>query len=90
MTVSRVNTKGQVTIPKALRKRFGFQPGDEIEPSKLKAVYGYRSGERTPPSPATGAISATSRDRTLTPCWRLCGGDDYGGRYQHPPGCPDS
>jgi antitoxin PrlF len=31
MTVSRVNTKGQVTIPKALRERFGFQPGDEIE-----------------------------------------------------------
>ena len=31
MTVSRVNTKGQVTIPKALRERFGFRPGDEIE-----------------------------------------------------------
>jgi AbrB family looped-hinge helix DNA binding protein len=31
MTISRVNTKGQVTIPKALRERFGFQPGDEIE-----------------------------------------------------------
>lgn len=31
MTVSRVNTKGQVTIPKALRVRFGFRPGDEIE-----------------------------------------------------------
>jgi AbrB family looped-hinge helix DNA binding protein len=31
MAVSRVNTKGQVTIPKALRERFGFRPGDEIE-----------------------------------------------------------
>ena len=31
MAVSRVNTKGQVTIPKALRDRFGFRPGDEIE-----------------------------------------------------------
>jgi AbrB family looped-hinge helix DNA binding protein len=31
MTVSRVNTKGQVTIPKALRERLGFRPGDEIE-----------------------------------------------------------
>ena len=31
MAVSRVNTKGQVTIPKALRERFGFQPGDEVE-----------------------------------------------------------
>jgi len=31
MTVSRVNTKGQVTIPKVLRERFGFRPGDEIE-----------------------------------------------------------
>jgi AbrB family looped-hinge helix DNA binding protein len=31
MAASRVNTKGQVTIPKALRERFGFRPGDEIE-----------------------------------------------------------
>jgi AbrB family looped-hinge helix DNA binding protein len=31
MAVGRVNTKGQVTIPKALRERFGLQPGDEIE-----------------------------------------------------------
>ena len=31
MAVSRVNTKGQVTIPKALRERFGFRPGDEVE-----------------------------------------------------------
>jgi AbrB family looped-hinge helix DNA binding protein len=31
MAVSRVNTKGQVTIPKALRERLGFRPGDEIE-----------------------------------------------------------
>jgi AbrB family looped-hinge helix DNA binding protein len=31
MAVSRVNMKGQVTIPKALREHFGFRPGDEIE-----------------------------------------------------------
>jgi AbrB family looped-hinge helix DNA binding protein len=31
MMVSRVNTKGQVTIPKTLLERFGFRPGDEIE-----------------------------------------------------------
>jgi antitoxin PrlF len=31
MAVSRVNTKGQVTIPKALRERFDFRPGDEVE-----------------------------------------------------------
>jgi antitoxin PrlF len=31
MAVSRVSTKGQVTIPKALRERCGFRPGDEVE-----------------------------------------------------------
>ena len=31
MAVSRVNTKGQVTIPQALLERLGFRPGDEIE-----------------------------------------------------------
>jgi AbrB family looped-hinge helix DNA binding protein len=31
MSVSRVNTKGQVTIPQALRERLGFRPGDEVE-----------------------------------------------------------
>ena len=31
MAVSRVSAKGQVTIPKALRERLGFRPGDEVE-----------------------------------------------------------
>ena len=29
MAASRVSTKGQVTIPKVLRERLGFRPGDE-------------------------------------------------------------
>ena len=31
MAASRVSIKGQVTIPKALRERLGFRPGDEVE-----------------------------------------------------------
>ena len=27
----KVTTKGQVTIPKEIRKRLGIEPGDEIE-----------------------------------------------------------
>ena len=29
--MSRLTSKGQVTIPKAVRDRLGLQPGDEIE-----------------------------------------------------------
>jgi AbrB family looped-hinge helix DNA binding protein len=29
--MSRVTSKGQVTIPKEIRERLGIQPGDEIE-----------------------------------------------------------
>jgi len=27
----KVTTKGQVTIPKAIRERLGIEPGDEVE-----------------------------------------------------------
>lgn len=30
LTMPRVTTKGQVTIPKALREELGIQPGDEV------------------------------------------------------------
>jgi antitoxin PrlF len=29
--MSRITSKGQVTIPKELREKFGFDPGDEIQ-----------------------------------------------------------
>ncbi len=29
--MSRITSKGQVTIPKEIRERFGFDPGDEIQ-----------------------------------------------------------
>lgn len=29
--MSKITTKGQVTIPKEIRKKFGFDPGDEIQ-----------------------------------------------------------
>lgn len=31
MTKAKVTTKGQVTIPKAIRAQLGLQPGDELE-----------------------------------------------------------
>lgn len=31
MGKNRITTKGQVTIPKAVRERLGLRPGDEIE-----------------------------------------------------------
>ena len=31
METSRMTVKGQVTIPKSLRERFGLRPGDEVE-----------------------------------------------------------
>ncbi|MBN1552927.1 AbrB/MazE/SpoVT family DNA-binding domain-containing protein [bacterium] len=29
--MSRITSKGQVTIPKEIREKFGFDPGDEIQ-----------------------------------------------------------
>ena len=40
MMVSRVNTKGQVTIPKTLLERLGFRPGYEIEFIDVDGVLG--------------------------------------------------
>jgi len=31
MTVAKVTSKGQITVPKAVRQRLGLVPGDEIE-----------------------------------------------------------
>jgi AbrB family looped-hinge helix DNA binding protein len=31
MKIVRVSSKGQFTIPKALRERFGLGPGDKLE-----------------------------------------------------------
>jgi len=31
MARARLTSKGQITIPKAVRERLGLQPGDEIE-----------------------------------------------------------
>jgi len=29
--MSKITSKGQVTIPKEIREKFGFDPGDEIQ-----------------------------------------------------------
>ena len=31
MTIAKVTSKGQITVPKAVRERLGLAPGDEIE-----------------------------------------------------------
>ena len=59
MAASRVNPKGQVTIPKALRERLGFRPGDVVEFIEVEGGLRVQKRRGAPPSPATGAISAT-------------------------------
>lgn len=31
MTIAKVTSKGQITVPKAVRDRLGLEPGDELE-----------------------------------------------------------
>lgn len=31
MTIAKVTSKGQITVPKAVRERLGLVPGDELE-----------------------------------------------------------
>ncbi len=60
--ISRVSEKGQVTIPKALRSRFGIRPGEEVmfreedgrivmekapRPGRFDALYGILSSEQS-------------------------------------------
>jgi AbrB family looped-hinge helix DNA binding protein len=67
MAASCVSPKGQVTIPQALRERLGFRPGDEVEFIEVEGGLRVQKRREGPPSPATGAISATCRGRTLMP-----------------------
>lgn len=43
----RVTTKGQVTIPKAIRDALGIEPGDEIVFEETEAGYTIRKHEPT-------------------------------------------
>ena len=36
MCTSRMNTKGQITIPKRLRNRLGLYPEDQVECKEMK------------------------------------------------------
>lgn len=31
MTIAKMTSKGQITVPKAVRERLGLEPGDELE-----------------------------------------------------------
>ena len=31
MSIAKVTSKGQITVPKAVRERLGLEPGDELE-----------------------------------------------------------
>lgn len=42
----RVTTKGQVTIPKAIREELGIEPGDEIEFEDVES--GYKISKKQP------------------------------------------
>ena len=46
MSVPRVTTRGQVTIPKAIREGLGIEPGDEI--AFEEAETGYRIRKEAP------------------------------------------
>ena len=51
MAKTRVTSKGQVTIPKAVRERLGLRPGDEIE--FVEDGQGFRVWKWVPVSPFT-------------------------------------
>jgi AbrB family looped-hinge helix DNA binding protein len=48
-TTARVTTKGQVTIPKAVRDEMGLRPGDDIEFVKGSAGYHVKKRMRANP-----------------------------------------
>ncbi|WP_256477259.1 AbrB/MazE/SpoVT family DNA-binding domain-containing protein [Haloferax sp. AB510] len=43
----RVTTKGQVTIPKAIREALGIEPGDEVEFEQTESGYELRKEKPT-------------------------------------------
>ena len=49
MVKSKMTTKGQVTIPKEVRKRLGLRAGDELEFTEENGVYHLR--KHLPPEP---------------------------------------
>lgn len=49
MAKTRITTKGQVTIPKAVRERLGLRPGDELEFLEEDGVFRVR--KHLPPAP---------------------------------------
>ncbi len=42
MNRTRITTKGQVTVPKAVRERLGLRPGDELEFVEENGTYRVR------------------------------------------------
>lgn len=61
MSAARIYSKGQITIPKAIRDATGFRIGDRVvvEAREDEIVLRHPSGvlEFTPPQPRTGALS---------------------------------
>ncbi|MDO8531637.1 MAG: AbrB/MazE/SpoVT family DNA-binding domain-containing protein [Dehalococcoidia bacterium] len=49
MAMTRITTKGQVTIPKEVRERMGLRPGDKLEFMEEDGVFRLR--KRLPPAP---------------------------------------
>jgi antitoxin PrlF len=60
---SRLTSKGQVTIPKAVREGLGLRTGDEVEFVAEGGAYRLRKVVRANPfSRYRGALDSTSRD----------------------------
>ena len=59
--MSRLTSKGQVTIPKWVRDRLGLQPGDEVAQPRRHVGEGGRAE-----SPATAAATASGRQIQAT------------------------
>ena len=90
----KVTSKGQVTIPKPMRERFGLLPGTEVEfvPGKegelrvLKAKAGGRRGEEV-----VAHLREAGKGFTMTTdeVMRLTRGEDWGtGRLEEGDGDP--
>jgi len=61
--MSRVTSKGQVTIPKAVRDELGIRPGDEIE--FVRTDDGYRIEKEPDENPFEKWRGASKTDKSV-------------------------
>jgi AbrB family looped-hinge helix DNA binding protein len=80
--MSKVTSKGQVTIPKELRDEFGFLPGTEIEFVREEGAIRVRKvvGSRTRGEELIAHLREAGKNYTMTTeeVMRLTRGEDWG------------